>query len=328
MKIIIVTTGNEVTRETGFGGMKACLAVKNALKKRFIDVNINVCNDEKDLDAVANTFPDFVILGSKYVQGVSDKKIWLSEYFKKANINYTGSKREILEFDSNKIKAKELLIKKGVATSEFHVVLEDDFLLEKDIKIPYPIFLKPIDAANGNGVDDESLVYDYKSFKNKSDKLFSKYGKVVLAEKYLAGREFTVAIIENELKQTVTVAPIEIVPPKNKDNIRILGEKVKTENSEKIKKVTDELLKFKLEKLALQCFYALGVRDFGRIDIKMDEAGVCNFIEANLVPGMTEGSSYFPKAFEIDAGISYSDVINLIIENAIDRIVVDGEKVN
>jgi len=220
------------------------------------------------------------------------------------------------------------LIKKGVATSEFHVVLEDDFLLEKDIKIPYPIFLKPIDAANGNGVDDESLVYDYKSFKNKSDKLFSKYGKVVLAEKYLAGREFTVAIIENELKQTVTVAPIEIVPPKNKDNIRILGEKVKTENSEKIKKVTDELLKFKLEKLALQCFYALGVRDFGRIDIKMDEAGVCNFIEANLVPGMTEGSSYFPKAFEIDAGISYSDVINLIIENAIDRIVVDGEKVN
>jgi len=93
MKIIIVTTGNEVTRETGFGGMKACLAVKNALKKRFIDVNINVCNDEKDLDAVANTFPDFVILGSKYVQGVSDKKIWLSEYFKKANINYTGSEK-------------------------------------------------------------------------------------------------------------------------------------------------------------------------------------------------------------------------------------------
>jgi len=245
MNIIIVTTGNEGLRETGFGGMKACLAVKKALKKRFIDVNINVCNNEKDLEAVVNKFPDFIILASKYVQVVNDKKIWLSEYFEKANMNYTGSKREVLEFDSNKIKAKELLIKKGVATSEFHVVLEDDFLQEKDIKIPYPIFLKPLDAANGNGVDDESLVYDYKSFKSKSEKLFSKYGKVVLAEKYLAGREFTVAIIENELKQSIIVAPIEIVPPKNKDNIRILGEKVKTENSEKIEKVTDELLKFK-----------------------------------------------------------------------------------
>jgi len=60
----------------------------------------------------------------------------------------------------------------------------------------------------------------------------------------------------------------------------------------------------------------------------MDEDGVCHFIEANLVPGMTEGSSYFPKALEIDKGIAYIDVINLIIENAIDRIVIDGEKVN
>jgi D-alanine-D-alanine ligase len=40
----------------------------------------------------------------------------------------------------------------------------------------------------------------------------------------------------------------------------------------------------------------LGARDFGRIDIKLDEYGKPNFLEANLVPGMTPGTSYFPRA--------------------------------
>lgn len=328
MRIIIVTTANEKMKETGFGKMKACLTVLAALEKRFIDVSISLCKTENDLMGVLKQCPDIVFLAVKYVELDSGKKIWLSKYFEDAGINFTGSKRDVLEFDSNKIKAKQLLIQKGIKTAEFHIVTLENYKLESEITIPYPLFLKPLDAANGNGVDDESVVLNFNNFKSKAEKLFSKYGNVLLAEKFLSGREFTVAVINDSAKKEFVIAPIEIIPPENINNIRILGEKVKNENTEELKKVSDDFIKIKLKKLAIECFKALGARDFGRIDIKMDQNGVCNFIEANLVPGMTKGSSYFPNALEIESGYKYSQVIDMIIDNAIDRIMINGKNTN
>jgi D-alanine-D-alanine ligase len=43
-------------------------------------------------------------------------------------------------------------------------------------------------------------------------------------------------------------------------------------------------------------------------------------MEANLVPGMTYGSSYFPKAFEIEHSLDYDSVIKLIVDEGISRV--------
>lgn len=318
MKIVIVTTANEKMKETGFGKMESCRDVLRSLKKRSEDVSISLCETQDDLRKVLDQNPDIVILAVKYVQLGDDKKIWLSKYFEDAGINFTGSKRAVLEYDSNKIKAKELLLSKGVQTADFFKVTPDNYQDEAGITLPYPIFLKPLDAANGNGVDDESLVYDFEGYKKKAKTLFDKYGKIAIAEKFLSGREFTVAVVEDENNELI-IAPIEIIPPENKNKIRILGEKVKNENTEELKKVVDESVNNKLKEIAAECFRVLGVRDFGRIDIKMDENGVCNYIEANLVPGMTQGSSYFPMALEVAVGLNYDEVTSLILDNAIRR---------
>ncbi len=45
--------------------------------------------------------------------------------------------------------------------------------------------------------------------------------------------------------------------------------------------------------LAGAAFKGLGVRGFGRIDVKMDALGECYFMEANLLPGMNNETSYF-----------------------------------
>jgi len=323
MKIIIITTANEDMKETGFGKMKACNSVLKALKTRFVDVCIKRCETELDLENVLLQSPDIVFLAVKYIQILSGEKIWLSKYFEDAGINFTGSRRDILEYDSNKVKAKELLIIKGIKTAEFQVIRADKYLSENTMTMRYPIFLKPLNAANGNGIDDESIIFNFKDFQKKVKKLFNKYGNTVLAEKYLPGREFTVAIIEDPSKKTLIVSPIEIVPPKNKNRMRILGEKVKNENTEELKKISNDLLKAKLKRLALKCYNTLGARDFGRIDIKMDENNVCHFIEANLVPGMTKGSSYFPEALEIDSKLKYCQVVDLIFDNALNRKIIN-----
>ncbi len=327
MKIIIVTTENKKMKETGFGVMKSCLGVEAALKMSFKDVSIKSCSSEKELEEIVTQSPDIAFLAVKYIQPIGGKKIWLSKYFKDANIIFTGSERKVLEYDSNKIKAKELLLKKGIKTANYTTVTPENYLSKVNESMPYPQFLKPLNAANGNGIDDESIVFNHEAFTKKSEKLFTQYGNTVIAEKYLSGREFTVAVIHRFSKNEFIAAPIEIIPPENKNNIRILGEKVKNENTEELKLVTNVLIRQNLEKMAISCFVALGARDFGRIDIKMDEEGICHFIEANLVPGMTKGSSYFPKSLEIDKNLEYSEVVNLIINNALNRAIISAEKV-
>jgi len=319
MKIIIITTENTLMKETGFGSMNACLAVKSALEELFHEVSIHSCLSVENLENIIKLAPDFVVLAIKYLQLETGEKIWLSQYFEEANLNYTGSKRDVLEYDSDKIKAKALMIVEGIKTAAYVTLTPENYLSLELEDMPYPLFLKPFDAANGNGIDDESIVNNDDAFNEKAKSLFSKYGPIAIAETYLPGREFTVAVIHNAVNNLYTVSPIEIIPPLNKDHIRMLGEKVKHDNSEEYKCVTDEILMKNLKKIAVKAFKVLGIRDFGRIDIKLDENGICHFIEANLVPGMTKGSSYFPLSLELNTGLSYSDIVKLMVVNATSR---------
>ena len=118
------------------------------------------------------------------------------------------------------------------------------------------------------------------------------------------------------------VSAVEVVPPKSSNGLRILGEKTKRDDSEKLKKSKENKLINNVRKLAVDAFLHLGARDFGRIDVKVDRSGQCYFMEANLVPGMTSGSSYFPKACEIDNEISYDDMIGLILDEGLRRVSV------
>ncbi len=46
-------------------------------------------------------------------------------------------------------------------------------------------------------------------------------------------------------------------------------------------------------------------------------------MDVNLVPGMTEKYSYFPRAFEIENKFDYNEVVNLIVDNALSRTAID-----
>jgi D-alanine-D-alanine ligase len=111
---------------------------------------------------------------------------------------------------------------------------------------------------------------------------------------------------------------VEIVVPRNAKGNRVLGYREKSGNREKLSKVKDPDLTA-VSALANKVFSVLGVRDFGRIDVKMDAAGVPHFIETNLVPGMTPETSYFPRACDINLMMSYESVVLKIVDLALNR---------
>ncbi|MEO1019551.1 MAG: D-alanine--D-alanine ligase [Pseudomonadota bacterium] len=304
--IAVVATNSVGMKETGFGDLEACRAFFQVLRSKYQCVSFHLIETEACLTWVVDEKPDLVVLCSKYVEDdATNTKIWFSQYFADRQIAFTGSDRATLEFDTNKSKAKTLLINKGIATAKFFLAIPEQICRETDLPFALPVFIKPLNAANGNGIDEDSIARDFAGYEAKVGALFDAYGAAVLVEEVLPGREFTVAIFDDVRDNSPLIMPVEIIPPQNSKGDRVLGSIEKTNNRELLKVLREPLLS-SVSALAGRAFAALGARDFGRIDIKLDGLGNPNFLEANLVPGMTPHSSYFPRACAMSVG---SDMI-------------------
>jgi D-alanine-D-alanine ligase len=318
MHIEIITTPNESLKESGFGTLKACRSVSDAMQRMGYSVRLNVCKTKDDLDEVVKRKPELVILAVKYIPIKNEDDIWLSDYFSRHGINFTGSSREVLKFDSNKVLAKMHLKTKNITTANYFIAIPGQYEKENELPLTFPLFLKPLDAANGNGIDDLSFVTNFIDYESKVLSLYDSFNQPILIEEYLDGREFTVAIFET-LNERLIVSAVEVIPPTSSNGLKILGAQAKKDDSEKLIKIDDNEVKSRVTTLAIDAFNALGARDFGRIDIKTKKSGECFFMEANLVPGMTYGSSYFPKACDIAHEFAYDKVIELLIAGGISR---------
>ena len=318
MHIELITTPNETLKESGFGALKACNSVLDAIQTLGHSVKLNVCETKDDLDNVVKRKPDLVVLAVKYIPIKNKEDIWLSDYFAQHGINFTGSLREVLKFDSNKVLAKTHLINKGIKTADYFIAIPGQYTKESELPVTFPLFLKPLDAANGNGIDDLSFVTNFTDYESKVASLYNTFNQPILAEEYLDGREFTVAVIKS-FDEKLVASAVEVIPPISRHGLRILGAQTKKDDSEKLIEIVDDEVKNRVTTLAIDAFNALGVRDFGRIDIKTDNHGECFFMEANLVPGMTYGSSYFPHACDIAHEFSYNKVVELMLESGIGR---------
>ncbi len=315
--------------ETGFGSVRVCRIMCEELQRKYARVTFHVAKSMHDLDQVSAQKPDLVILCQKYLfDEKRGQKIWFSEYFARKNINFTGSKRSSLIYDSNKSMAKTLVSNSGILTAKSFLTVPGQIKKDYQILLDYPLFIKPTDAANSFGVDENSIVYDFGSFNKKVSELYAKHPRKIMAEEYLPGREFTVAVIDDESTGKRWSFPLEIITGINNVGNPVLGYDVKNQNLEKLKPLT-EPLSAQLNWLASRVFDILKARDFARIDFKLNDSGALNFLEINLAPGMNRGSSYFPEACAIHnsysakdnpkQGLKYVDVINKIAEIGLNR---------
>jgi D-alanine-D-alanine ligase len=82
-----------------------------------------------------------------------------------------------------------------------------------------------------------------------------------------------------------------------------------------------DALRRTIESTTLRAYQALGCRDWSRVDVRLDAAGVPNVIEVNPLPGILPDpadNSCFPKAARA-AGISYESLIQTCLTLAGER---------
>jgi len=306
-------------------GPKSQEAIRATLSKEYARVGITLVNDLSDLVALVAMAPDMVFLGMKFIPsnpelGLSDpNKIWLSEYFDEQGIAYTGSSHTAVALELSKELAKQRVAAAGLQTPLFQVISRNEQLTQGDVTLRYPLFVKPTNRGGGAGVDAGSLVYNFPQLLSKVRSLSADLQSDSLVEEYLPGREFSVAILKETYTDQYSVMPIELVAPPDMSGARYLSAQVKAADTERNLEVTDSNLKTTINTLALDAFLALGARDYGRIDVRLDSHGAPHFLEANLLPSLLNGYGNFPKSCLLNNSLEYEPMILTIVSLAFMR---------
>ena len=286
------------------------------LSKTFSNIKLTKILNENDLNKLAERKPELVFSGIKYFK-FKTKTIWLNEFLDINNINYINSKKSSYNNANDKSLAKIIMQKNGINTPNFFIAKPKQYSNALSLPINFPLFVKPLNGGDSIGIDQNSVVRNFKDFEKKICDVQLNQNSSCIAESYLSGKEFTVGIIQDDLTRRLIAMPVEIVVQKNSDGNRILDYNIKKNDLEEVCAIHDPIVYKKVSKLAMLAFKLLKGRMFGRIDIKMDGKGIPNFIEANLMPGLKKG--YFFRCCSINLQITYEQMITKISKNALNH---------
>jgi len=233
------------------------------------------------------------------------------------DIPYTMSDPLVCAVTLDKSVAKRILQSEGLNTPGFHVVRTEADVA--NVKLPYPLFAKPIAEGTGKGIDRASCVKNSAELRAVCQTLLLKYDQPVLVEEYLPGREFTVAILGTGAKARILGGMEVVLRPNANTAIYTYEMKEKCDDYVDYHRLPRTPEMEAVEKLALDSYRALEIRDCGRVDIRMDRDGNPSFMEVNPLPGMNPVHSDLPIIAKQE-GVSFLEVIRTIIESARTRI--------
>lgn len=219
-------------------------------------------------------------------------------------ILYTGCGPLASRTAFDKAAAKRRLQDRGVRTPRFEVIESAVAGWPEDWGPP--VVLKPTCQGSSVGLE---FVRERGAFIPALERSLG-HGGPVLMEEMIAGRELTVGILDGEALPLVEIRP----------RTGVYDYRTKyTEGA------TDYLCPAPLgeaearevQEAGLKAFEAIGGRDYGRVDVLLDEQGRPSVLEVNTLPGMT-ATSLLPKAANA-AGISYETLCQRMIELALER---------
>jgi D-alanine-D-alanine ligase len=237
-------------------------------------------------------------------------------------VPYTGGGPGEFYLQEDKSLTKKLLAFDHIGYPDFAVFTQDADL-ETGGKLRLPLFVKPLRMDASIGIDGHSLVRTAREMMERVVLIHDQVKDAALVEEYIEGREFYVGVLGNS--DAVAFPPIEMDFSGMPDGLpRILDGKAKWDEDSAeyrgtkavVPQLPDEL-RARLQKVALDAYRALRVRDYGRIDLRLTETGDIYVIEVNASCYLEQTSEFARAAAE--AGIDYTTLIGRIVEAALRR---------
>ncbi len=179
-------------------------------------------------------------------------------------------------------------------------------------RLPAPIVVKPAQGGSAQGV---TLVDERAQLPSAMVNAYT-YCDVALVEQRILGTEIAIGIIDTG-DGPLALPAVEIEPLSGVYSFEAKYNAGETRFYTPAR--LDEATSARAAASALAAHRALGLRHLSRIDLIVDADGVPWFLEANVLPGLTE-TSLFPMALEA-AGHDLGWIYSALAETAIDEMV-------
>jgi len=220
---------------------------------------------------------------------------------------YTGSGVMGSAIGMDKVRTKRLAQSVGVATSPF-VVLNgpQDFDTAVE-KLKLPMIVKPGTQGSSVGMSKVTRAEDLPAAYEAA----AKTDRVVFAEAWISGGEYTVAILQGK-----ALPSIRIETPRTfyDYEAKYFRDDTKYHCPSGLSAPAEQ----HLANLAVATFDAAGADGWGRVDFMMDPPGRPLLLEINTVPGMTD-HSLVPMAARAP-GLDFDQLVWRVLETSFVRV--------
>jgi len=270
--------------------------------------------------------PDLVVNLAESFDGKSALESNVTALLNLLGLRYTGSSPAGLLVAGDKSLTKKILRFHGIQTPEFATLYRGAVDWAGDLS--FPVIVKPPQEDASLGITSASVVREIKDLFARIDELQTEYQGPVLVEQFIDGREFYVGVLGNVNVEALPIIELDFsgFPPdkphiaswaaKWGDDGTGTGAEFAGTKSIFPADVAPGLVE-RMQKVAVDCFQALRLRDYARIDLRVAASGEIYVIEVN--PNCyLERESEFARAAQ-KSGLEYQDLIARIIDLATAR---------
>lgn len=282
--------------------------------------------NEDAFEKIRKIRPDIVFNVAEGANGIS-REAQIPAILDMLNVPYTGSDPLSLATCLDKSRTKEILT--------YHKIPNPKFLLARELSdldgfvLSFPVMIKPVGEGSSKGIFNSSFVSGMEELRERLASNFETYKQPFIIEEFLPGREFTVALIGNfpevEVLPVVEMnfgeLPEGLIPIYSYEAKWIVDTREKPLDIFSCPAKLDDATLNKIKNLCLNTYRVLRLRDWSRIDVRLDANGEPNVIEVNPLPGVLpdpSDNSCFPKAARA-YGLTYDEMINKVLFAAAKR---------
>ncbi|ESK38771.1 D-alanine-D-alanine ligase [Acinetobacter nectaris CIP 110549] len=256
---------------------------------------------ERSVTELVNYDRAFIVLHGRggedgQIQGVLE---WL-------NIPYTGTGVQGSAIGMDKVKTKQIWQGSDLPTAPYRIVTKETPANDVIEALGLPLIIKPVHEGSSIGMSKVEKAEDFATAIAKATAL----DDVVMAEKWITGREYTIVVLNGQALPVIRLQPPEDVAFYDYD-AKYQRNDVQYGIPSGLSAEDEEAL----QSLTLRAFQAVGANGWGRIDAMQDEHGNFWLLEVNTVPGMTS-HSLVPKAAQA-VGYSFDALCLAILEQTI-----------
>ncbi|HEY2651418.1 MAG TPA: D-alanine--D-alanine ligase [Solirubrobacteraceae bacterium] len=315
MHVAVLKGGRSLERQVS---LRSASRVQDALERLGHQVTpVDVGSDL--VDRLIATQPELAFVA---LHGRDGEDGTVQELLEALGIPYTGSGVSACIRAADKVLAKHAMRDRGIPTPDFYSFSETAFealgaaqaLPAIEDRLQFPIVVKPATQGSALGIKFARTAADVPQALVAA----LSYDRKVLLERYVAGRDLAVSVVEEGGADGPSPRPLPVVEavPQQEDFYDFEARYEIGRTRFVCPAELDEPIAQRTSELALAVYELLGCRGFARVDLMLDSAdGELFVLEADPIPGLTE-TSLLPQAADA-AGIGFDALIDRIVAAAL-----------